>query len=75
MHLPNITYNRSTSGAIKRAQTPRRHEGSTCKEIYFELLDFPCRTPLQKILRTGLNMIICLRVKMDLKKKIIVFHP
>ena len=54
MHLRNITYNRSTYGALKRAQTPRRHEGSTCKEIYFELLDFPFRTPLQKILRTGL---------------------
>ena len=31
-------------------------KGPLAEIIYFELLDFPFRTPLQKILRTGMNV-------------------
>ena len=45
MHVPNISYNRSTSGALKRAQTPRRHEGSTCKDNSFSVTRFSISNP------------------------------
>ena len=45
MHVPNISYNRSTSGALKRAQTPRRHEGSTCKDNSFSVSRFSISNP------------------------------
>ena len=45
MHVPNISYNRSTSGALKRAQTPCRHEGSTCKDNSFSVTRFSISNP------------------------------
>ena len=45
MHVPNISYNRSTSGALQRAQTPRRHEGSTCKDNSFSVTRFSISNP------------------------------
>ena len=45
MHVPNISYNRSTSGALKRAQTPRRHGGSTCKDNSFSVTRFSISNP------------------------------
>ena len=45
MHVPNISYNRSTSGALKRAQTPCHHEGSTCKDNSFSVTRFSISNP------------------------------
>ena len=45
MHVPNISYNRSTSGSLKRAQTPCRHEGSTCKDNSFSVTRFSISNP------------------------------
>ena len=45
MRVPNISYNRSTPGALKRAQTPRRHEGSTCKDNLFSVTRFSISNP------------------------------